>query len=171
MDITVKHEFPFPLDTVVAARHVKIYNTSEHPDIRVVEYLSLEEKEDEILTQRLMHLQIPPNLQKMITPEMAECVEHTTWHKNQHTAKFDILPKMMGKMLSWSGKIRFFPHPQKKDTTVRESYTIAKCGVPMMGGGIEKSIVKGYEKAMNKEFESLLHVIELLEKGEVKRPY
>ena len=41
----------------------------------------------------------------------------------------------------------------------------------MMGGGIEKSIVKGYEKAMNKEFESLLHVIELLEKGEVKRPY
>ena len=167
MKLNIKHVFDAPVDIVMRARRERFQHTDKIPGLKDPNYVSSEENDDTLTTVRKFQADqnVPGPVKKMLSPEMFHFTEYMTLHKADNKLVWRIESAAQKDKLQWKGVSHY--KAAGDDKTERVIQAEVKVKVPFIGDTMEKTIASGFKKSMEKDFQTISKMAELILNGDV----
>jgi len=161
--LSITQEFNAPLDLVLKAREAR-YDLL--PDLKKPDIFERKEEGNLVKTKRRFQAggQLPGGLKKFAPAETMEFVDHSVWDGEQKIHRWKIVSERFEKVIHWEGSTKYEEITGEDGTikTRREMRGEIKVRIPFVGDQLEKTMVSGFKKNFEKDYEIICKAIGLL---------
>ena len=166
MDVKMTQTIDAPMDVVLRAKDERFDHADKIEGFKKIEFDEHEEDENKVKTKRAFEVNMdktPAAVKKMIPKDMFEFTEIAVWDKKENRQEWEMISKAP-KKLTWKGSTTYV---DKGDKTERRIECTIKVKVAFIGDAIEKTMASGFKKSMEKENNSIVAMVDLIQGGQV----
>ncbi len=150
--------FNAPLELVLKARSARWDEIEKIPDLNGCNILFRREDDEVIYIEResSAKINIPPALQKYVSPDMLKWIEHSTWHKASNIHEWRIAPGTRGNYLDARGRTIYEEIEDGGELKTRRTLEMTlKLRIPVLGPLAEEAVFEAFKRNFDKDYDAI----------------
>lgn len=154
--VTIRQEFPYPLETVVLSREHRFSEPENQPGLQSQELLEKTTQGPVIITRRLMKFgqSVPEIIRKMVPADMLHMTDTNHFNTITCESSFFMISDFAPNALRIEGSC---PYVQVHEQLTFREYTLqVKASIPIIGNAVEKAIMQSYKDGLEKDHQIML---------------
>lgn len=156
MRYQLRQEFPYNIETVIAARELRYDDIENQPGLRSQELISTEKQGNIIVTKRLFRFgsAIPDVVKKMVPAKLLEMVDTNYFDTATYLSRFTMQSEFSPEKVKISATCPYIRISER--LTVREYDVTVEVNIPIVGKSVAKAIGDSHREALLKDHQIIL---------------
>lgn len=165
MRFQLRQEFPYPIDTVIAARELRYNDIESQPGLKSQELISVEREGSVVITKRLFRFgaAIPDIVKKMVPAKMLEMVDTNYFDTTTYLSRFTMQSEYAPDKVKITATCPYIKTGE--NLTVREYDVQVEVNIPVVGKSVAKAIADSHRDALIKDHQIMLNACKRLDLG------
>lgn len=160
MRYQLRQEFPFSIQTVIAARELRYDDIDNQPGLKSQKLISVERQGSLIITKRLFRFgsAIPDIVKKMVPAKLLEMVDTNYFDTETFVSRFTMQSEYAPDKVKITATCPYIA--LSANSTVREYDVQVEVNIPVVGKSVAKAIADSHREALVKDHLILLKACE-----------
>lgn len=156
MRYRLRQEFPYPIETVIAARELRYEDLDSQPGLKSQELISVEQQGTVKITKRLFRFgsAIPDIVKKLVPAKLLEMVDTNYFDSATNLSRFTMQSEYAPEKVKITATCPYTAISE--NLTSREYDVEVAVNIPLVGATVAKAVADSHREALVKDFEIIL---------------
>lgn len=156
MRYQLRQEFPYNIETVIAARELRYDDIENQPGLKSQELISAEKQGSIIVTKRLFRFgtAIPDVVKSMVPAKLLEMVDTNYFDTSSYLSRFVMQSEFSPEKVKISATCPYIR--VSENLTIREYDVTVEVNIPIVGKSVAKAIADSHREALIKDHRIIL---------------